>query len=88
MAGLDTACGFASWVGKKSTADDEGTLVRVLRSLGATILGKTSKSELSSRCLAFKFSYEDRCASMKGTSKVLRPLPNWLPRFENSLLQN
>ena len=42
MAGLDSACAFASWVGKKRTTDDEGTLVRSLRSLGAIILCKTN----------------------------------------------
>lgn len=39
---LDSACGFASWVGKKRTAKDEGTLVRALHDLGAIVQCKTN----------------------------------------------
>jgi amidase len=42
VANLDSACAFASWVGSKRTAADEGTLVRVLHSLGALVLCKTN----------------------------------------------
>ena len=42
VADLDSACGFASWVGKKRTSEDEGTLVRVLRALGAVVHCKTN----------------------------------------------
>lgn len=42
VAGLDTACGFASWVGSKRTADDEGGVVKSLQSLGAVIFCKTN----------------------------------------------
>ena len=40
--GLDSACGFASWLNTKRTADDEGTLVRTLRHLGAVLHCKTN----------------------------------------------
>lgn len=42
VAGLDSACAFASWVGNKRMADDEGTLVRALRQLGAVVLAKSN----------------------------------------------
>ncbi|KAK3117696.1 hypothetical protein LTR53_000724 [Teratosphaeriaceae sp. CCFEE 6253] len=42
IAGLDSACGFIDWLGNKRTAQDEGTLVRILRSLGAVIHCKTN----------------------------------------------
>lgn len=42
VAGLDSACGFASWVGKTKTSDDEGLLVQRLRALGAIVFCKTN----------------------------------------------
>ena len=42
VAGLDSACGFASWVGTKRTSEDEGALVQSLRQLGAVVFCKTA----------------------------------------------
>ncbi|KAK3669819.1 hypothetical protein LTR78_010277 [Recurvomyces mirabilis] len=42
IAGLDSTCGYVSGIGKPVGADDEGVLVKRLRSLGAVILCKTS----------------------------------------------
>ncbi|KAK4565600.1 hypothetical protein LTR86_004217 [Recurvomyces mirabilis] len=42
IAGLDSTCGYVSGVGKPLGADDEGVLVKRLRTLGAVILCKTS----------------------------------------------
>lgn len=42
VAGLDSACGFTSWVGNKRTANDEGGIVQSLRNLGAVIFCKTN----------------------------------------------
>ena len=42
IEGLDSACGFASWVGTQRTKEDEGTLVRNLRELGAVVFCKTN----------------------------------------------
>lgn len=39
---LDSACGFAAWVGSVRTAEDEGTLIRVLHGLGAVVHCKTN----------------------------------------------
>jgi amidase len=42
VRGLDTACGYVSWLGKKKTAEDEGVLVQRLRQMGAIIYVKTN----------------------------------------------
>ncbi|KAF7189669.1 Acetamidase [Pseudocercospora fuligena] len=42
VAGLDTACGFASWTQAKKSATDEGALVKTLRELGAVLFCKTN----------------------------------------------
>ena len=42
VAGLDSACGFASWMGKEKTASDEGVLVQRLYALGAVVFCKTN----------------------------------------------
>ena len=42
VAGLDSACGFASWTGSPKTIDDEGLLLRALRHAGALIYCKTN----------------------------------------------
>ena len=42
VQGLDTACGFVSWLNAKRTAEDEGDLVRTLRHLGAVVHCKTN----------------------------------------------
>jgi len=42
IAGLDSTCGFASWIGQVKSAQDEGVLVQQLRRLGAVIFCKTN----------------------------------------------
>lgn len=42
VAGLDSTCGFASWIGQSKSAQDEGVLVQQLRRLGAIIFCKTN----------------------------------------------
>ena len=42
VTGLDSACGFASWVGNAKTVGDEGVLVQRLRALGALVFCKTN----------------------------------------------
>ncbi|EME40421.1 hypothetical protein DOTSEDRAFT_135975 [Dothistroma septosporum NZE10] len=42
VAGLDTACGFASWCDQRKSIEDEGTLVRTLKQLGAIVHCKTN----------------------------------------------
>lgn len=42
VEGLDSACGFTSWIGRPKTAADEGILLRSLRRAGAIIYCKTS----------------------------------------------
>lgn len=42
VGGLDSACAFASWIGKPRMTEDEGTLVRQLRYLGALVHCKTN----------------------------------------------
>ena len=44
IAGLDSTCGFASWLGHPKTVDDEGLLLRALRHAGALIYCKTNVS--------------------------------------------
>lgn len=40
--GLESSCGFVSWLGKKKGEEDEGFLVRMLRQAGAVIFAKTN----------------------------------------------
>lgn len=42
VQGLDSACGFVSWLNVRRTAEDKGTLVRTLRHLSAVVYCKTS----------------------------------------------
>jgi amidase len=42
IAGMDSTCGFASWIGKPKTASDEGVLVCHLRNMGAVMYCKTN----------------------------------------------
>jgi amidase len=42
IEGLDSACGYASWLGEKKNAESEGTLVKSLRSMGAVFFVKTN----------------------------------------------
>lgn len=42
VSGLDSSCGFVSWLGKTKTTEDEGTLVRSLHNLGAVVFCKTN----------------------------------------------
>lgn len=54
VAGLDSACGYTSWLGQIKTENDEGVLIKQLRSLGAVVFCKTNvpmSSMVSSRIL-------------------------------------
>lgn len=42
VEGLESACGFASWLGNTKFADDEGLLIQTLRRLGAIVFCKTN----------------------------------------------
>jgi len=42
LEGLDSACGYVSWVGKKKDSNNEGALVKSLRGLGAVFFVKTN----------------------------------------------
>jgi amidase len=42
VRGLDTTCGFVSWIGSTKSEIDEGVLVRSLRQAGAVIFVKTN----------------------------------------------
>ncbi|KAI7656602.1 hypothetical protein KC318_g12311 [Hortaea werneckii] len=42
VEGLDSTCGFASWIGKPKNAEDEGVLLRSLRQAGVLIYCKTN----------------------------------------------
>jgi len=42
VEGLETACGFTSWLGRIKTDKDEGVLIRTLRRLGAVVFCKTN----------------------------------------------
>jgi amidase len=44
VAGMDSTCGFASWIGHPKTTDDEGVLLRTLRHAGALVYCKTNVS--------------------------------------------
>lgn len=52
VAGLDSTCGYASWIGMIKREDEEGVLVKQLRSLGAVIFCKTNvpMSAMVSHC--------------------------------------
>lgn len=53
VAGLDSACGYVSWLGSPKKEDDEGLLLERLRTLGAIVLCKTNvpMSSMVSRML-------------------------------------
>lgn len=40
--GLETGCGYVSWLGQKKDSESEGTLVKILRRLGAIFFVKTN----------------------------------------------
>ena len=40
--GLESACGFISWLGSFKKVEDEGTMVQKLRHLGAVVFCKTN----------------------------------------------
>lgn len=42
VAGLDSASGYANWIGSPKTQHDEGVLVKRLHSLGAIVFCKTN----------------------------------------------
>lgn len=42
IEGLETACGYVSWLGKRKCADSEGVLVKTLRHAGAILFVKTN----------------------------------------------
>ena len=42
LEGLESACGYASWLGNKKDADSEGALVKTLRRMGAILFVKTN----------------------------------------------
>lgn len=42
VKGMDSACGYVSWLGSPKKSDDEGLLVDRLHSLGAVIFCKTN----------------------------------------------
>ncbi|KAF2095394.1 amidase [Rhizodiscina lignyota] len=42
VSGLETACGYVSWLGSVKSAKDEGVLVQRLRQAGAIIIAKTN----------------------------------------------
>ncbi|RMX92567.1 hypothetical protein D0867_14539 [Hortaea werneckii] len=42
VEGLDSTCGFASWIGKPKNVEDEGVLLRSLRQAGVLIYCKTN----------------------------------------------
>ena len=43
--GMDTTVGFVGFVGEPAECDQESILTRVLRMLGAVIVGKVSRME-------------------------------------------
>ncbi|KAH6666655.1 amidase signature domain-containing protein [Halenospora varia] len=42
IEGLESACGYASWLGEKKNLESEGVLVRSLRNMGAVFFVKTN----------------------------------------------
>lgn len=42
IEGLESACGFVSWLGSFKKVEDEGTMVQKLRHLGAVVFCKTN----------------------------------------------
>ncbi|KAG9241764.1 amidase signature domain-containing protein [Calycina marina] len=42
IEGLESACGYASWLGEKKDSASEGTLVKALRQMGAVFFVKTN----------------------------------------------
>jgi hypothetical protein len=42
IEGLESASGYASWLGEKKDSASEGTLVKILRSMGAVFFLKTN----------------------------------------------
>lgn len=42
VEGLESACGFVSWLGTAKTVQDEGVLIQTLRRLGALVFCKTN----------------------------------------------
>lgn len=42
VEGLESACGYVSWLGDKKNVDSEGILVKTLRRMGAIMIVKTN----------------------------------------------
>jgi amidase len=42
IEGLESACGYASWLGEPKGSESEGALVKGLRSMGAVFFVKTN----------------------------------------------
>lgn len=42
IEGLESACGYASWLGEAKHPEDEGALVKGLRNMGAVFFVKTN----------------------------------------------
>lgn len=42
IEGLESACGYVSWLGEKKTADSEGVLVKGLRRMGGVFFVKSN----------------------------------------------
>jgi len=42
LRGLDSTCGYVSWINHHMTSEDEGTLIKELRELGAVFFVKTN----------------------------------------------
>lgn len=42
VTGLDSSCGYVSWIGDPKSEDDEGNLVKNLRKAGAIFIAKTN----------------------------------------------
>lgn len=42
IEGLESACGYVSWLGKEKSENDEGILVKRLRRMGAVFFVKTN----------------------------------------------
>ena len=63
---LESACGYVSWLGPKKNLEDEGTLVKKLRQLGAVFFVKTSvpMSMLVRLMLCLNMSYWYRYSSL------------------------
>lgn len=65
VEGVETACGYVSWLGKKEDAASQSLLVKELKELGAVLFVKTN--------VPMSLLVSPSCSSM-----VLMYNPNWL----------